>query len=606
MAGSDSSSTQSNNRSYVSRDGRGSTFDRNMQSYLKTKGQVRYDEVIPDELKNTKYKYFRNTGMGRAEAVSRNSVALNNDWNNTPFSAIEQDKSFSDLMYSQASEDKPGRLRDYRTISCFSEVADALDEICDEFITVDDNHNVMNIRFKLSDMDSIQKEEITNEFQKFVNYLELEDNGWGLFRQFLIEGELFFELIVKEDYLNQGVLAIRNLPADLFDPVYDNIQTMLVKAFIYKKPIFSAIDPRKVERFEFIPFEQSQVLYINSGQYNETKDYVIPFLENCRRPYRQLTMMEDSIVIHRMVHAPLRFIFNVDVGKLPVPQAEQYLKKLQAQYWSTKTFDIDQHDIAKKYSPQSTMDSFWFAKRQGQEPTTVESFGGQPDSGGMEILDWFIKKLYRSLKVPTSRLNSETGFSDGQEILREELKFANMIIRQQRKFAAGIKKAFITHLKLRKMYDEYDMCDDDFELKFNVPTNFYDMRENQRMELKMATFTNVASQELISASWAMKKYLDYSDRDILANRELKRKDAELQWELAQIQQFGPGWKQMVAQQAEQAEADIAGGGDIGGGGDSGLPDIPAFGGGAAALGGDTTPPPTNEEPVETTGAQEEV
>jgi hypothetical protein len=569
-----------------------------MQSYLKTKGQVRFNELIPDELRNTKYKYFQDTGMGRPEAIARNSVALNNPWNNTPFSSIDQDRSFSELMYSTASEDKPGRLRDYRTIAAFSEVADALDEICDEAINVDENNKIVKLIFRYTDLDSIKKEELTKEFEKFAGYLELKDKGWGYFRQLMVEGELYFELIIKEEYSNEGILAIRNLPSDLFDPVYDNIQSMLVKAFIYKKPIFSLQDPKKVERFEFIPFERNQVLYVNSGQYNETKEFVIPFLENCRRPYRQLSMIEDSVVIHRIVHAPLRFIFNVDVGRLTVPQAEQYLKKLQNQYWATKTFDMDQGDVVKKYSPQSTLDSFWFAKRQGQEATTVETFGGQPSDGNLEVLTMFLKKLYRSLKVPTSRLNEENSFNDGTEMLREELKFAKMIIRQQQLFASGIKNAFITHLKFKGIFEEYELADDDIDVEFNVPTNFYDMRESQKMQLKMDTFNTIVSNDLISPSWAMKKYLDFDDRSILANREMVRKDAELRWEIAQIQQFGPNWKQMVKAQAEQMEADAAGGGMGGAGGGSGLPEIPEFGGGEAAVGGDMPAPPEGGEPAE--------
>ena len=409
MAGVGSSTTPSSNNQYQGSDGKGSTFDRNMQSYLKNRGN--FLQQTPDEAKNTKYKYFQKIGLRRPEAIAKNSVALNNDWNNTAFSAIYQDKSFTDLMYSQASEEKPGRLRDYRMIAAYSEVADALDEICDETINVDEDGEIVTLNFRNADLESEKKEELQKEFSKFCSMLDLDDNGWHYFRQFLVEGELFFELILKDDYIKQGVVAIKNLPADQFDPVYDNIQTMLVKAFIYKKPIFSSIDNKKVERYEYIPFEQNQVLYVNSGQYNETKDFIIPFIENCRRAYRQLSMIEDSVVIHRMVHAPLRFLFNVDVGRLPVPQAEAYLRKLQSQYWSTKTFDLDQSDVVKKYAPQSTLDSFWFAKRQGQEATTVETFGGQQSDGNMEPLDWFIKKLYRSLKTPTSRLNSETGYN---------------------------------------------------------------------------------------------------------------------------------------------------------------------------------------------------
>ena len=574
MAGADGSVTPNQNEK--------GAYDRSMRSFLKTKGNFRVEQ--PDEAKNTKYKYFQKVGMRRPEAIAKNSVALSNDWNTTAFSAIEQDKTFSTLMYASASEEKPGRLAEYRRMAGFSEVADALDEICDGTINVDQNNHIVVLNFVDSDLESSKKEEIQKEFSKFINHLDLKDNGWFYFRQFLIEGELYFELIVKEGYLNQGIVAVRNLPADLFDPVYDNIQTMLVKAFIYKKPIFSEVDNKQVERYEHIPFEQNQVLYVNSGQYNETKDFVIPFIENCRRPYRQLSMIEDSVVIHRMVHAPLRFIFNVDVGRLPVPQAEAYLRKLQSQYWSTKTFDMDQGDIVKKYSPQSTMDSFWFAKRQGAEGTTVDTFGGQQADGNLEVLNIFLKKLYRSLKVPTSRLNEETGFNDGTEMLREELKFADMIIRQQQRFAAGIKRAFITHLKFRNMWDDYDLYEENLDVKFNEPTNFYEMREAQKMELKINTFNNIASNENISVTWAMKKYLKLEDREILSNREFLRSDAQLIWEVENIKANGPNWKEQLLAQAEGGMEGGEMGGDMGGGGGGGgMP--PSFGGGEIPIDG---------------------
>lgn len=604
MTGSGSSTTPNSQKNYSpTSNNRGYNYDRDLRSNLKNR--MIYSIQEPEDNKNPKYKYFQKVGMRRPEAIAKNSVALNNDWNNTAYSAIQQDKTFSELMYSAISEEKPGRLRDYRMMAAYSEVADALDEICDEAINVDEYDDIVKLRIRYDDdLGSKEKEEIQKEFKKFAGMLELEDNGWNYFRQFLIEGELYFELIVREGYIKQGVVAIRNLPSDLFDPVYDNIQTMLIKAFIYKKPIFSSIDNKKVDKYEYIPFEQNQILYINSGQYNDTKDFIIPFVENCRRAYRQLSLLEDSVVIHRMVHAPLRFLFNVDVGRLPVPQAEAYLRKLQAQYWSTKTFDLDQSDIVKKYAPQSTLDSFWFAKRQGQDPTTVETFGGQPSDGNLDVLDWFIKKLYRSLKTPTSRLKEETGFSDGTEMLREELKFAKMIIRQQQRFASGIKKAFITHLKFRGMWEEYDLFEENFRVEFNVPTNFYDMREAQKLELKMNTFSTITNNENISTTFAMKKYLEWSDKEILANRGFLQKDAEFMYTIEQIRQNGPNWKQLEAsfEAGGGGMGGDMGGGDMGGGGGGGIP--PEFSGGPAALGGEgEAPPEGGAELAEAGGAE---
>ena len=141
------------------------------------------------------------------------------------------------------------------------------------------------------------------------------------------------------------------------------------------------------------------------------------------------------------------------------------------------------------------------------------------------------------------------------------------------------------------------------EIEFNVPTNFYELRENQRLELKAGNFNNLASSEFVSATYAQKKYLGWKDKDILANREFLRKDAELQWELSQIQAAGPAWKeQAVAGEVTGSDAAVGGeGAGVGGGADAG--GIPEFGGGPADTGEDVDVPaeaePTTEaEPAE--------
>ena len=588
-------------RSNVSRDGKSNMYDRSMTTYLKNRLPYNYSVLESDEAKNTKYKYFQKVGMRRPEALSRQSVALNNPYNTTAFSSIERDKSFGDVMYATASEDKPGRLRDYRTMAAFSEISDALDEICDESINADENDEIVLFKLKNVTLDSDKQTELQEEFSKYIEHYDLDNNGWQYFRQFLTEGELFFEQIIHEDYTKEGVLGVINIPADIIDPVYSNIQNMLVKGFLYQKPIFDKRDPKKVEKYEPIPFEENQIVYINNSTYNETKDFIVPFIENARRAYRQLSMIEDSVVIHRMVHAPLRFVFNVDVGTLPVPQAEAYLRKLQSQYWSSKTFDADQGDIVKKYSPQSTLDSYWFAKRQGQDPTTVDTIGGTPGLGELDDLYFFIKKLYRSLKTPTSRLDPDDSFRDGTDILREELKFATMIIRQQKKFASGLKRGFITHLKLREMFTEYDLTEQNIKIVFNPPSNFYDLRNNQKMELKINSYNNLMSTQKVSDTFAKKKVLGWKDKDILADRAARRLDAELDWELQQIITLGPDWKNQLLAQANAGEAPEGGGemGGMGGGGGGGsMP--PDFGGGPASTGNDTgepeLPPNAGNEP----------
>lgn len=567
--------------------GKGSNFGRGLMTYISQRLPYSFKEVNQVEEKNPKYKIFSQNGAKRAEALANNSVAIGRDLAGAGL--FNSDNSFQKVLYSNVNQDKSGRLRDYRVMAAYSDVADALDEICDEFINKDENGDIVLLTLRQKKLSEEAEIIIKKEFQKIVEFFDLENKGWSYIRQFLIEGELYFENIIHKDYTDQGILGFVNIPPELCDPVYNNLQNLMINGYVYKKPIIDPKNPNKVEKYDFIPMDENQIVYVNSGLYDEQKTFVLPILENARRAYRQLSLIEDAIVIYRMVRAPERLVFNVDVGNMPPPKAEAYLKKLIQNYWSSKTFDVDQNDVVQKFTPQSMLDAFWFAKRQGSDGTSVTQLPGGANLGELADLMYFIKKLYRSLKIPTTRLDPQDAFRDGNEILREELKFARFIIRMQQRFAFGIKKAFITHLKLKDLWDKYDLKETNFTIDFNPPTNFYDLRENQKMELKTTTYNNITQSEFISKTFAQKKYLGWTDLQVLANREYLRKDAEFQWEIQQIQNSGPNWKEAIEAGASPAASEAP----LGGGGGGGTP--PAFGGAPAEVGGEAGAPPPEAE-----------
>jgi len=544
---------------------------------------VDFNKVLQDL--NPKYDTFQETGMRRVEALAKNSIFYNNEFNNTGAGQISVDGNYSALVYANIEENKGGRLRDYRVMASFSEISDALDEICDECVNKDDDGNIVNLTFRNTDIDEEKQQNIKDEFEKYIDYFQLDKKGFEFFRQLLIEGEVYFEHIVHKGYTEDGILGAVVLPSDLIDPIYDNIQNMIIKGYILRKPIFDPNKPEKIEKFDFIPMDENQISYVNSGIWNQDKTFRLPFIENARRAYRQLSLVEDAIVIYRLVRAPERLVFNVDVGNMAPPKAEAYLRKLIQEYWSKKTFDSNQSGQVQKFNPQSMLDSFWFAKRAGSEGTSVTQLAGGANLGELSDLMYFVNKLYKALKVPLNRLNPESQFSDGNEILREELKFAKFIIRLQQQFATGLKNGFITHLKLKGYYDEYDLKAPNIHLEFNVPTNFYELRESQKLELKATNFNNLASNEFVAATYAQKRYLGWNDVDIKANREFLRKDAELQWELQQINAGGPNWRDDLEKQAAPDEA-----GDMAGvGGEVSAETPPDFGGGPADTGGEAAP-----------------
>jgi len=247
------------------------------------------------------------------------------------------------------------------------------------------------------------------------------------------------------------------------------------------------------------------------------------------------------------------------------------------------------------------LDAFWFAKRAGSEGTSVTQLAGGANLGELSDLMYFVKKLYKALKVPTNRLEAESTLTDSSAMLREELKFAKFIVRLQQHFAAGLKLGFITHLKMLGVWKDLDIRESDLKIAFNPPSNFYELREAQKLGIKAENYANLSQSEMISPTYCQKKYLGWDDRDVLANRQYMRLDREFNWELAQIEAMGPGWKEQLEAATAAAAAPVESGGDIAGdfGGGGGAP--PEFGGGPADVGveGEVPEAPELDTDIET-------
>ena len=580
------------------------TFGRSLMKYVQSRLPYQSYQTV-DTLNdvNPKYKLFQGEGSRREDALQRQSISSSTPINNSAIGDIAMDKGFQEFMYANIQQDKAARIRDYRVMAAFAEVADALDEICDEVINKDANGEIIKLKFIHREFKPHEQKQLEDEFQKFISYFDLEHKGWEYFRQLLVEGEVYWEHIIHKDHPKEGILGTVQIPTELIDPIFGNIQNSIIQGYLLRKPVFNEENPTKIEDMQLIPMDKNQVTYINSGIWNDNKTIRLPYLENARRAYRQLSLIEDAIVIYRLVRAPEKLVFNVDVGNMSPPKAEGYLRNLQQKYWSRHTYDTDSSGQVMKFSPQSMLDSFWFAKRAGSEGTDVRTLAGGQNLGELEDLMYFMKKLYKSLKVPVTRLNPEQSFQDGTDILREELKFARFIIRMQMQFAAGLKNGFITHLKLKKLWEKYNLKEMHLDLEFNVPSNFFEMREQQKLELRVSNWSSLTNSEFVSNTWSQKKYLGWSDIEVKANREFLRKDKELQWELAQIEASGPNWREAMASGgAEGGEGMEAGAGAPPAGGGTGLPPDfgpPPEGGGPEVTGAEAPPegaPPAPEAP----------
>lgn len=561
------------------------------------------DGVIETDTGNPKYELFDRLSKKYEMKVMQQSVLagpyINQDnfASGSPSNLFSADQGYHHYIYANVDSDKIRRVSEYRRMGSFAEVSDCLDEICDEFINKDENDRVIKINFnKSSSITDEVRNEVEKEFYNFIEIYELQSRGWGYCRQFLTEGEIFFENIVHNEKKDLGVIGILNIPGELINPVYDNVQNNIVQNFVFQKPVNlkqqinpgsnpnNNINPANSLQHQIVTLESNQVTYVHSSIWNEDSTIRLPFIENCRRAYKLLSLLEDAIIIYRMVRAPERLKFVIDVGNMPPAKAEAYIKQLMQKYWSKKTYDSQgtsspgsgsQGGVGNMYDPQSMLDSFWFAKRAGEQGSDVQLLQGGQNLGQLDDLNYFVLKLYKSLKVPTSRLNPQESFKDGAEILKEELRFAKFIVRIQSQFASGFKDAFITHLKLTGWWKEHRLHESYFNLEFVPPSNFFAIRQQQLLELKLKNFSDMSQNEGISNTYAQRHYLNMSDSSISENMEWKRKDASLRWELSQIEAAGPNWREQQEMVSSAAETSAGGetGGETGGGSES----IPEFG-----------------------------
>jgi len=521
---------------------------------------------------NPKFNTFSDLTSDRETRLDTQSVFTPKMYDDGMFGTLFSDKSYHKLMYANVEPDKIKRLQDYRRMATYAELANCLDEISDEFIVLDDKKNVVNLTVA-PEYSKIIRESIEDEWKRFISLFELRDKGWRYVRNMLIDGEIFFENIISKNHPEYGIIGVNRIPTELVNPIYDNIQNDRTRGYLLRKPI---VNPKTqmVEKDEFVVLEKNQVTYINGGEWNEDKTIRLPQIDNARRAYKQLSLIEDSVIIHRLVRAPERLVFKVDTGNMNTPKSEAYIKRLMNQFWSKKTYDHSTGRISNIYEPQSYMDAFFFPKKNGTDGTTVDTVKGTSNLGTLEDLNYFQRKLYEAMKVPRGRLNSDDPYKDGTDATREELRFAKYIIRLQQSFAYGLRIGFITHLKLRKLFDEYKIKESDLDIEFNMPTMFMAIKQQQIFEIKYNNYNNLSLNEYISGSFAQEMWLGLTPEQMARNREWRRRDAAFEYEIGQITANGPAWRSQLAA-AQGAAGEIAGG--------------PSGGGGGSAL-----PPPNNE------------
>lgn len=444
---------------------------------------------------------------------------------------------------------KPMRIADYRRISNYNEVGDAIDEIADAHMTQNQDGKFVKVEVVGKTLMDTMLKEIEDEANHFFGLFNFEDNIFEYARKLTIEGELCWENIVDADDKEKGVIDVRYIPNETFEFAYDTkarektgiavlsdtpasdpsvLETKKDAGFGYNSvnvtKTLSCYSQLSAGKVVYLPF--SQITYINSGIYDGTGLVVYPALERARRAYNQLQLIEDAVVVYRLVRAPVRNVFTVDCGKMPPAKAEQHVRNIAQKFTSKKQYDPATGSISGTYDPVSILENVWIPKSSDSGGVNISSIGGEAKWGDLDDLNYFLRKLYRALKVPASRfISGTTGepvdrtYQHTDEITYEEYRFAKYINRSLTCFARGLKESLITHLKLTGTWERANLRPQNIKVTIAPPIEIEIYRNQKLMENKISNYSSFVEAKGISVEYAQEKILGMSKQEIDSNRE---------------------------------------------------------------------------------------
>lgn len=426
----------------------------------------------------------------------------------------------------------------YRELSMQPEVETAIDEIVNEAIVNDDNSKGVELNLDdLKQPDAIKKK-IIDEFDYILKLLNFGNMGHDIFRRWYIDGRMFYHVLVDEANFAKGIQELRYIDPRRIRKIREVQKTkdpktgMEIIKSVREYYIYNERGVVGAHSNMGMKIAVDSVVNVNSGLMDAKRAMVLSYLHKAIKPFNNLRMVEDATVIYRLSRAPERRVFYVDVGNMPTIKAEQYLKDIMTKYRNKLVYDSTTGEIKDDRKHLSMLEDFWLPRREGSRGTEITTLPGGMNLGELEDVKYFEKKLYKSLGVPTSRLEPAQGFSLGRttEITRDELKFSKFVGRLRNKFATLFDELLRIQLVLKKVCteDEWNEFKEDIWYDFKQDNNFTELKEAELLTNRMTLLQVVDPYvgRYYSKEWVRKNILMQTDEDIMEIDEQIAQEAE--------------------------------------------------------------------------------
>ena len=444
-------------------------------------------------------------------------------------------------------------IKRYREMALHPEVDGAIEDIVNEAIVSDTNDSPVQIELSnLNASDGIKKK-IRQEFKYILELLDFDKKAHEIYRNWYIDGRIYYHKIIDIKNPSEGIQELRYIDASKMryvrqqkkrkgdelrlasntDNPLDYNFPEIEEFFIYnQKETYPTGTPRPGYggSSNGIKMTKDSISYCTSGLVDRNKGTTLSYLHKAIKALNQLRMIEDSLVIYRLSRAPERRIFYIDVGNLPKVKAEQYLRDVMMRYRNKLVYDANTGEIRDDKKFMSMLEDFWLPRREGGRGTEISTLPGGQNLGEITDIEYFKKKLFRSLNVPSSRMDGEGGFNLGRssEILRDEVKFSKFVGRLRKRFSGMFSDMLRTQLILKNIItpEDWDLMSEHIQYDFLYDNHFAELKEAELMNERLALVQTAEPYigKYYSQDYVRRKILRQTDEEIIEQDQLIKRE----------------------------------------------------------------------------------
>ena len=370
--------------------------------------------------------------------------------------------------------------------------------------------------------------------------MNVEFNLWPWVRNMVKYGDFFLYLDISDKYGITNVVPLS--PYEVVRAEGEDPENPYYTKF-YLESIEGANQQfgQRAKNGKKIEFENFQIAHFRLANDSNFLPYGKSMVESTRKIWKQLTLMEDAMLIHRIMRAPSKRVFKIDIGNIPPAEVDNYMQRIINKMKKTPFIDESTGDYNLKYNIQNLTEDFFMPVRGGDSGTEINELGGI-DYDSTEDIEYLKNKLLASLRIPKAFLGFDENVGGKATLAAEDVRFARTIERIQRIIISELTKIAVVHL-YSQGYTDADLVN--FELDLASPSTMYEQEKIELLGQKVSLARDMISEKILPTTWVYDNVFNFSsdekvkiENQIIEDQKQKFRHSQIEMEGNDPQQSG--------------------------------------------------------------------